>query len=177
MGPRCNVCESERTSTVTDTGEVPIFCNQLCKTKADAVGAPRAVIRLSACESCGHVYNSVFDASLLSYSPEYENSLHFSAHFQKYAESLATELVHRYGLTGKRIVEIGCGRGDFLASLCRGGKNVGLGFDMSYPPDEPPLSKSISVSPTSYGRAQSSLDPDLVCMRHVLEHVAEPAEL
>jgi hypothetical protein len=176
MAPRCNVCKSERISAVTDTGEVPVFCNQLCKTKADAIGAPKAVIRLGFCESCGHVYNSLFDASQLSYSPEYENSLHFSEHFQRYAEELARDLTMRYGLTGKRIVEIGCGRGDFLASLCHGGRNLGLGFDMSYPPDEPPVSKSISVQTEPYGRAQGELNPDLVCMRHVLEHVAEPTD-
>ncbi len=176
MAPRCNVCKSERISAVTDTGEVPVFCNQLCKTKADAIGAPKAVIRLGFCESCGHVYNSLFDASQLSYSPEYENSLHFSEHFQRYAEELARDLTMRYGLTGKRIVEIGCGRGDFLASLCHGGRNLGLGFDMSYPPGEPPVSKSISVQTEPYGRAQGELNPDLVCMRHVLEHVAEPTD-
>lgn len=177
MGPRCNVCKGARTSIVSDTGEVPVFCNQLCKTKADAVGAPKAVIRLGFCEGCGHIYNSVFDSSLLSYSPEYENSLHFSEHFQRYAEGLATELVDRYALDGKRIVEIGCGRGDFLRSLCHGGKNVGFGFDMSYPPDEPPPTRSISISSKAYGRAEGALNPDLVCMRHVLEHVAEPTEL
>ncbi len=175
-GNDCPVCGSESTKAVTDTGEVPVFCNQLCKTKADAVGAPKAIIRLSVCEACGHLYNSLFDASLVNYSPEYENSLHFSQHFQAYATALAAELTHRYDLRGKRIVEIGCGRGDFLASLCKGGKNVGFGFDISYPPDEPPATRSISVSPSLYGESQSALMADLVCMRHVLEHVSEPTK-
>jgi 2-polyprenyl-3-methyl-5-hydroxy-6-metoxy-1,4-benzoquinol methylase len=173
---RCPVCGSARTATITDTGEVPVFCNQLCRTKGDAVGARKAIIRLSYCDECGHVYNSLFEASLVKYSPEYENSLHFSGHFQKYATALAAELTHRYGLHGKRIVEIGCGRGDFLATLCQGGRNVGFGFDISYPPDEPPATGSISISPTTYGELQGALVPDLVCMRHVLEHVAEPTK-
>ncbi len=173
---RCPVCGSERNALVTDTGAVPVFCNQLCRTKADAVGAQKAIIRLSLCQECGHAYNSRFDASLVSYGVEYENSLHFSPHFQKYANALAAELTHRYGLQGKRIVEIGCGRGDFLASLCQGGRNIGFGFDLSYPPDEPPATRSISISSSSYGDAQSSLAADLVCMRHVLEHVAQPTE-
>ena len=89
---RCPVCGSERNALVTDTGAVPVFCNQLCRTKADAVGAQKAIIRLSLCQECGHAYNSRFDASLVSYGVEYENSLHFSPHFQKYANALAAEL-------------------------------------------------------------------------------------
>ncbi len=172
----CPVCGDPGSVVITDTGEVPVFCNQLCKTKADAVGAAKAIIRLSFCTSCGHVYNSLFDPSLVKYSPEYENSLHFSQRFQDYANALALELTHRYALRGKRIVEIGCGRGDFLASLCRHGRNIGFGFDMSYPPDEAPATASISISGTAYGIEHRGIDPDLVCTRHVLEHVAAPTE-
>jgi SAM-dependent methyltransferase len=174
MEATCPVCSSQRIIDVAVTGSVPVFCNQLCRTRADAVAAPRAPVKLVYCEDCGHVHNVAFDERLIRYSPEYENSLHCSAHFQAFAEELASELVRRHRLTGKKVVEVGCGNGEFLRLLCEHGANQGFGFDMSYPGDGRELPKNISIAATPYGPEHRHLGPDLVCTRHVLEHVARP---
>lgn len=127
------------------------------------------------CESCQHLYNAAFDADLLAYSPEYENSLHFSAHFQRYAEALAQRLIASYQLEGKTVLELGCGSGDFLKSLCPNPKTRGFGFDASYPGDEvahPPA--NVTIRAEFFGPAHAALTPDLVCSRHVLEHISTP---
>lgn len=172
----CPVCHGSEVSFVADTGTVPVFCNQLCRTRAAAVQAPRATVKLGFCESCGHVHNVCFDERLVSYGPEYENSLHCSGQFQDFADALAEDLVRRHQLSGKRIVEVGCGSGDFLLGLCRGGDNQGFGFDMSYPGRPTGLPPNVSIERTAYGPEHAALDPDLVCLRHVLEHVARPVE-
>ncbi|MCA9990344.1 MAG: hypothetical protein KDE29_05015, partial [Anaerolineales bacterium] len=109
-------------------------CNVLWPTPAGARQAPRGDIQLHFCPTCGHVFNADFDPALMAYDQAYENSLHFSDRFQQYATALASDLVARYGLQGKDIVEIGSGQGDFLQLLCELGQNRGVGFDPSYDP-------------------------------------------
>ncbi|GAF94206.1 unnamed protein product, partial [marine sediment metagenome] len=45
---------------------------------------------------------------------------------------MASRLIKRYNLYEKDIIEIGCGKGDFLLLLCELGNNRGFGFDPSY---------------------------------------------
>jgi hypothetical protein len=112
----------------------------------------------------------------MDYTLDYENSLHFSPRFQKYAEELAGRLVERYGLYGKDIVEIGCGDGDFLQLLCMLGKNRGFGFDPSHVPDldSTGAKKGITFIRDYYSEKYSHYKADLVCCRHVLEHIQQP---
>lgn len=170
----CTVCDSSQVTILMDTGRIPVFCNQLCRTRSAAVNVSRASVKLGFCEGCGHVYNVDFDEHLVQYGPEYENSLHHSGYFRTFAERLAEELRQRHDLSGKRIVEVGCGSGDFLRELCGTGNNRGFGFDVSYPGDGTELPANVSIQRTAYGPEQRHLDPDLVVARHVLEHVSRP---
>ena len=89
-------------------------------------------MRLAFCSTCGFVRNVAFDPTLLGYDVDYDNSLHFSGAFNTYAGELARELARRYDLEGKEIVELGCGKGQFLIDLCRAARAHGTGFDQSY---------------------------------------------
>ena len=142
-----------------------------------AVDAPRGPLRLSLCPSCGHVYNEAFVPELLDYSPAYENSLHHSPHFSGYAEDLARSLVERYALRGRFVVDVGCGRGDFLALVCRLGGNRGRGYDRSCPPDAAAIAEGLDVTfVAEFFSPTIALPPiDLLCCRQVLEHIADPA--
>ena len=175
---RCPVCYSEKVYKIVDILGVPVHCNRLWPTRDEALQAPRADINLSFCDYCTHVFNSAFDPKQVEYSPGYENSLHFSARFQEYALELARRLVNEYDLFGKNIIEIGCGRGDFLAMLCELGHNIGIGFDPSAPQDSPFNSRNadISIIRDYYSEDYSDLAPALVCCRHVLEHIENPVE-
>jgi SAM-dependent methyltransferase len=69
------------------------------------------------------------DESLLEYSERYDPTQAFSQTFNRWHRQLAESLVERYELRGKRIIEIGCGKGEFLTMLCELGANSGVGFD------------------------------------------------
>lgn len=170
----CTVCASNRVVIVADTGAVPVFCNQLCRTRAAAVSTTKANVKLGYCEDCGHVYNVCFDERLLRYGPEYENSLHCSGQFRDFAERLAEELVARHALRGKRIVEVGCGNGEFLLTLCREGRNEGFGFDVSHAGRPDGLPANVRIETDTFGPRHAALEPDFVYTRHVLEHVGDP---
>ena len=170
----CPVCSSVDVMELLDVGEMPVLCNQLCSSEDDARNVSFGKVELCFCRECGHVFNPAFDASKLAYSPEYENSLHCSGMFQSYADTLVKQLVERYELRNKSVMEVGCGQGDFLKSLCAAGDNTGFGFDPSYGGgNEDPR---VTIRPVSFAEIEGQHDTDFVCCRHVLEHIDEPRE-
>jgi len=174
----CPVCQSRDWSEFVVLKEVPILCNQLLLTREDALSVPRGDIRLGFCSGCGHVFNSAFDPGKIDYSQTYENSLHFSPHFREYAKSLAKRLIENHELYRKDIVEIGCGKGDFLSLLCELGENNGVGFDPSYDRDKADkgLGGHFTVVPDFYSERYADYKADFICCRHVLEHIHSPRD-
>ena len=172
----CPVCYSTAIDIFIDIPQIPVYCNLLYKTREEAINADRADMNLGYCEKCGHVYNFTFDATLMDYAQDYENSLYFSPRFQKYAEALAHRLVERFDLHEKNIVEIGCGDGDFLELLCRIGNNRGFGFDPSHVPElhRKDIQNRITFIRDYYSEKYSHYQADLICCRHVLEHIQYP---
>ena len=173
---RCPVCGTSGAGVFFEALQVPVHCNVLWPTQAEALAAPRGDIRLAFCEACGHIFNVAFDPSLMTYTQQYENSLHFSPRFQQFAESLAARLVERYNLHGKDIIEIGCGKGDFLRLLCELGGNRGVGFDPSYDPAlmDGDLPDGLTFVQDFYSPHYADYKADLICCRHVLEHIEQP---
>jgi SAM-dependent methyltransferase len=175
---QCPVCDSVATSLCIKLEEVPIYCSVLYSSKDLALAAPKGDINLVFCKDCGHLYNGTFDAQKIAYGADYDNSLHYSGKFREYAESLAKDLVERYHLHGKKIVEIACGKGDFLAYICQLGNNYGYGFDPSYEPDRQNADAlpHVTITEDYYSERYADLEADLVCCRHALEHIEKPKE-
>jgi 2-polyprenyl-3-methyl-5-hydroxy-6-metoxy-1,4-benzoquinol methylase len=174
----CPVCASTDVRVFVEVLQVPVHCNLLWPTREEALGAPRGDIRLGFCGRCGHVFNLAFDPERMHYAQEYENSLHFSPRFQRYAESLAARLIDRYELHDKDIIEIGCGQGEFLTLLCKLGDNRGVGFDPSYVPQrtDEALTGQVTFIQDFYSERYLHHEADFVCCRHVLEHIADPVD-
>ena len=178
----CPVCSSANVEIFFEMKDIPVHCNVLLATREEAVSAPRGDMKLGFCHECGHIYNYVFNPKLMMYTQAYENSLHFSPRFQRYAEELAKDLISRYDLHNKTIIEIGCGKGDFLKLMCDLGGNRGFGFDASYEPElmvydlveEKTSQERFTVIQDFYSEKYSLYNADFICCRHVLEHVEFP---
>jgi SAM-dependent methyltransferase len=172
---QCSVCGSAALNPFIELGDVPIFCNVQWPTREQAAQASTARLSLVACDDCGHIFNAKYDPALLAYSPGYDNTQHFSSTFKRYAEALVTRLKSDYGIRNQVVVDIGCGRGDLLELICADGSNRGYGFDPSFAgarDDSPP---NVTISKEYFtGEQGKSLQPSLVCCRHVLEHVPDP---
>lgn len=172
----CLVCAGNSLEPLISIPDVPALCNRLCASEAEARNAPRGTIRLCYCRECGHVVNAGFDPTFVHYDSRFENALGFSSRYRQYAGATADRLIARYGLHQKRIVEIGCGGGDFLRLLCATG-NAGEGYDPSQPDGhEVAGAGSFEIIGRDF-RAADAAGADLVCCRHVLEHLDRPADL
>src|SRR5688572_2141086 len=111
---------------------VPVHSVLLMPTRAEALSFPQGDIRLAFCRTCGLISNTAFDPRTQAFSARYEETQGFSPTYQDFAHSQAEELIERYDLRGKEIIEIGCGKGEFLSLLCALGDNRGIGFDPAY---------------------------------------------
>jgi SAM-dependent methyltransferase len=177
-GLQCPACHSGRLETFFKIEQIPVFCNVLCATREEALSVPRGDMRLGFCQACGHIYNAAFDPRVMDYDAAYENSLQFSPRFQDYLNSLAEKFIRKHDLRDKNIIEIGCGQGDFLSLLCKLGRNRGMGFDPSFDASklETALAPAMEIVPQYYSHEHANRPVDLLCCRHVLEHIPQPLE-
>ena len=175
----CPICGSSSLTDLIELPNLPIYCNLLWEKQQEARDCPKGDIRLAFCDHCGGIVNVVFDSSKLGYSQDYENSLHYSSRFQSYIEALANRLIEQHDLHEKTIVEIGCGKGDFLVMLCERGNNSGIGFDSSYVerPEHEEWGDRIQFIKDFYTEKYAEYQGDFVCCRQVLEHVQKPTDL
>ena len=173
----CPVCSSTNFLEFIHISQVPVHCNVLWPSREQAFSAPKGDILLGFCRDCGHIFNLAFNPELVGYTQEYENSLHFSPRFQSYISWLANHLIDRYGLQGKEIIEIGSGKGEFLKLICERGGNCGTGFDPSYVPsaEDEQQDRCVRFIQEFYSEQYLAHPADLVCSRHVLEHIRYPA--
>jgi hypothetical protein len=173
----CPACGNKYLSNLLEIESVPVYCNVLWTDREMALSAERGRLELKYCPACGHVFNVAYDADLTNYTPAYDNSLHFSPQFNEFTADLAARLIERHGLREKTLVEIGCGKGEFLMQLCAVGNNRGWGFDRSFDPARAKkvFGEQIHFSQDYYRAVDARrLRPDFVCCRQVLEHLPEP---
>jgi SAM-dependent methyltransferase len=94
--------------------------------------------------------------------------------FNAFHERLARELIERFDLHGKRVVELGCGQGEFVTMLAEFGDNQGYGFDQVI--RETGRRGKVTFIRDFYAEPYRDLDPDFVCCKMTLEHVHDVAE-
>lgn len=154
---------------------VPVHQNQLCASADEARAVVLGDLRICHCQSCDFVWNSAFDPNLLSYHHAYDNTQTCSPRFTRHLESLVALLVDERGLRGRRIVEVGCGNGEFLRRLVvADDSNSGTGFDPSYRGPLQDVDGRLVFERSFFGADEASGAADVVVSRHVIEHVDEP---
>ena len=174
----CPCCGHALSGEFYEVGPVPVHSCLMLDTAAQARAFPTGLVRLAACEGCGFVTNTSFDPRWSAYAPNYEDQQSFSPTFNSFAAQLARDLVARHGLEGRRAVEIGCSKGDFMALLCEAGGMHTTGIDPSAVEGRvaPPSRGSMRFISEYYGPEHLAIPADLLCCRHTLEHIREVAK-
>lgn len=169
----CPGCGSKKVSIFYEVKNVPVHSCVLMPTAGEALNFLQRDISLGFCDDCAFIYNVAFDPSVQDYGMQYEDQQCFSPTFNAFADDLVNSLIEKHDLRNKDVVEIGCGKGDFLLLLCEKGNNRGVGID---PACEPDRIKSGSAGNVKFIRDYYSEKyghhrGDFVCCRHTLEHI------
>ncbi len=156
-----------------EQNSVPVNSCILIGDEGEARAFPRGDVRLGFCDACGFIRNVAFDAKLTEYSGRYEETQAYSETFNSFHRNLVEELIGRHDIRNKHVVEIGCGKGEFLALICQLGSNSGVGYDPSYDEQRGILGGEIDarVVRDFYGPAYGAADADLVVCKMTLEHI------
>jgi SAM-dependent methyltransferase len=147
---------------------------------ADAGRAyPRGDLRVAVCEACGFITNTAFDLRRLTYDATYEETQTFSPTFTRFQDRLIRRLLDEHDLYGKTVVEIGCGKGDFLARLAELGDVRGIGIDPTSVQGrlQGKAAENVRFINEFYGPQHASIPADLIACRHALEHIPDVDDL
>ncbi len=175
---RCPGCRGTAVTRITGLSRVPVHSVLLLPSAREAKTFPRGNLVLGYCSHCGLVSNYRYDASLQHYGSRCEESQGYSGTFAAFQRELALRLVDRYALRRKRILEIGCGKGDFLSLLCELGDNDGVGFDPAFIPDRlrTPRKGRARFIQDFYSEKYAGMEADFICCQMTLEHIHPVAD-
>jgi SAM-dependent methyltransferase len=151
----------------------PVVLNYRFRDAAAASRVPREDVTLRQCRHCGLVFNATFDGALIPYDENYENRQHHSPTFTAHLEALARQISTDYPVRGGRILEVGCGKGDFLRLICEVAEAEGEGYDTSYEAGEQPEPPGLKFHRSYVSAADVTQPFQVVLCRHVVEHVPE----
>lgn len=169
----CHGCGNDVGDAFYRVEGVPVHSCLLVPSRTEALGFPTGDLSLVSCPRCGLIQNAAFDPGVPRYSPDYEETQSFSPTFAAFARDLCASQIERYGLEGKTVLEIGCGKGEFLVSLCEMGVGRGIGIDPGYRPERTrsQAGARIEFIQDFYSEKYAHLQADYLCCRHTLEHI------
>ena len=173
----CPNCTRGRMQAFYEVRNIPVHSVLLMPTRERALNYPRRDLKLGFCPVCGFVANIIFDPAVHEYSTSCEESQGCSPTFNAFARSLAKRWVEQYNLKGKSVLEIGCGKGEFLVQMVEEGMAKGIGIDPAFVPERLKISEPsrFEFIQDLYSEKYAHLQADVICCRHTLEHIAPTA--
>ncbi|MFS8520987.1 MAG: methyltransferase domain-containing protein [Micromonosporaceae bacterium] len=175
-GRTCDACGEDELVRFADLGTVPVLCGVHWPDRSAALASPSGRMVLAYCRTCAYVRNVAFEPELLVYDASMDTNLHHSASFQRFSRELVAHLAQRFELAGKRVVDIGCGQGEFLRELCHHAGCTGAGWDAMYAgptgPDPSGAEFHAGFAPRGGGLGRF----DAFTSRHWFEHLDDPYE-
>jgi SAM-dependent methyltransferase len=173
----CPNCLQGELEIFYEVHRVPVHSVLLMPTRQVAVSYPKGDIALGFCPECGFITNTLFDPTVHEYSGNYEETQGFSPTFRAFHKRLAESLIAKYELRNKKIVEIGCGKGEFLSLICELGGNQGIGFDPAFVAARNPAAKDVDITFIAdfYSEKYAHVGADFFCCKMTLEHIPDTA--
>ncbi len=151
--------------------EAPVHSLVTIKDYKEAISIPKKEISMAFCNHCGFIFNSSFDTSLDYYTQGYEDQQGFSPTFVKFITGVSQRFIDRYDVKGKEVIEIGCGKGDFINLISELGDNKGIGIDPAWVPGRSAENPRVRFIKEFYSEKHGELKADCIVCRHTLEHI------
>lgn len=145
---------------------LPIFQNRMYESSEAGRSCPKGEMLLVEDLQSGLVRNSAFDPSIMDYDAAYQNEQGTSQTFQHHLNEVAQLIETTLGKV--RLVEVGCGKGNFLELLLDRGADV-VGYDPTYEGSNPKVKRK-------YFSEELGIRGDGLILRHVLEHIENPVD-
>jgi SAM-dependent methyltransferase len=177
-GCLCPACGKAKMRVFHEASDVPTNSCILLSTEEEARAYPRGDIKLGVCETCGFVFNTAFDIAKTEYSGRYEETQAYSGTFNKFHTALAERLIKKHGLYEKDVLEIGCGKGEFIAMLADLGSNRGVGIDPGVDVSriEGKAASQVKFIADFYNESYGDHKVDFLACKMTLEHIPEALE-
>lgn len=173
---KCPNCLTDGMELFHTMENVPVHSVMNIYTKQDALNFPKGRIELKFCPSCGFISNRAFDQKLMGYSEDCQEAQDYSGTFRNWLSKTTQNFIDKYDVHGKKIIEIGCGKGEFLNQICRMGGNSGIGVDPAYTDNGESENVNTEFIPDYYSEKYAYLKGDVICCRMTLEHIPKPYE-
>ncbi len=170
----CQACGTAGLRMFYEVHNIPVHSVLLMDSRDEAQSYPKGNLKLGFCPHCGFIQNVLFDSKVHEYSTKCEESQGFSPRFNAFLKDLTLRLIETYNIRNKSVVEIGCGKGDFLELICALGNNSGLGIDPGIIPERQQHSEAwsrIRFIQDFYSEKYGDLTGEMIACRHTLEHI------
>lgn len=169
----CPACLGGNVSVFCSIEDVPANSCILMSSEEEALTYPTGAIHLGFCSDCGFIFNTAFEETKAQYSDRYEETQGFSGIFNTFHRALAERIIEKYDLRGKKIVEIGCGKGEFLVLLATLGDNRGVGIDPGVHLNRVPkeVLERLTFIQDFYSEEHITEDVDFIVCKMTLEHI------
>lgn len=168
---KCLSCQSEKVENFFVLKNAPVQSLITIKSFEEAIAIPKRDITLAFCSNCGFIFNSTFDTTIDYYTQGYEDQQGFSQTWLKYQTGITERFIDKYGIRDKDIIEIGCGKGDYLQLICKLGNNRGIGIDPSYVSGRSETNPNVKFIKEFYSEKHGELPVDVIVCKHTMEHI------
>lgn len=172
----CDACGGGPLRAFADLGDIPVLCGVHWADAGEAATSPVGRMVLAYCPDCAYVRNVAFDPAVMVYDTTMDTNLHHSAAFRAFSAELVKHLAERYRLAGKRVLDIGCGQGEFLRELCHTAGCAGVGYDAMYAGPVGPDGSGAVLHCGHAPRGEALPEFDFFTSRHWFEHLDDPYE-
>jgi len=176
VAAHCPVCNHSVAAPFFDGGPQALATLGWPASAEEAGAMPRHPLDFVQCPACSHVWNRSFRYDAIPYQNNPNRMFNrggiWSGHLADSRDALLARLP-----ANPTVVEIGCGEGHFIRGLAESrpaGRYVG--FD---PNASPETGLGVEFYPRLFDPLtdMAAFAPDAVVIRHVLEHLTEPAAL
>lgn len=172
---RCPVCRYGLAQPFFSGGLQPLATLGWPVSAGEAQAMARLPLDFVQCPRCSHVWNRSFDDSAIPYRTQPNRMFNKGSIWQGHLAATRDRLLQKLP-PAPVIVDIGCGEGHFLRGLAEasGGRGRFVGFD---PSSSPEAGRGVEFHARYFDPLQDlpALQPDAVTIRHVLEHMTDPA--